>query len=251
MTTQFTNKIIFITGGTSGIGRATAIAFAKAGGTVAFTGRRRKEGEETLKLVEATGATGLFIESDASSETAIQKAIGEVVAKFGRIDVAFNNAGVEGEMGKTLAESTAETFDHVFGINVRGLLLSMKHEFLQFQKQGGGVIINTSSIVGSIGFPGFGIYTASKHAVEGLTKVAALEGAKQNIRVNAVAPGPIVTEMLQRLVGENHDAMGSMMPMGRTGTVDEIASVVLFLASPGASYITGQSLAADGGYLAT
>lgn len=251
MTAQFTNKIVFITGGTSGIGRATAVAFAKAGATVAFTGRRKKEGEETQRLIEQAGGKGLFIESDASSESAIQAAIAEVVKKYGRLDIAFNNAGVEGEAGKTITESTGENVDFVFGINVRGLLLSMKHEFLQFAKQGGGVIVNTSSIVGSVGFPASAVYTASKHAVEGLTKVAALEGAKANIRVNAVAPGPIQTEMLDRFSGNNSDALGQMMPIGRTGTVEEIAEVVLFLASPGASYITGQSVAIDGGYLAT
>lgn len=252
MAGTFAGKVVFITGGTTGIGRSTAVEFARHGAAaVVVTGRRPAEGEETVRRIVAAGGRGHFLPGDVASESAIEAAVAETVARFGRLDVAFNNAGVEGNTGKPLTEVEASDVDFVLGINVRGVILSMKHEFRHFAKQGGGVIINNSSIAGHIAFPGIAVYAASKHAVEGITKVAALEGAKMNVRVNCVAPGPIRTEMLDRFSGNNPDAMGGLVPMGRVGTGEEVAAAVLFLASDAASYVTGQSIAVDGGYLAT
>ena len=252
----FQNKVALVTGGTSGIGRATAIAFAKAGAKVVISGRREKEGSEVIAEIKAAGGEAIFVRGDVANEADAQALVEKTVAAYGRLDAAFNNAGIEGATGLPTAEQTAENFDQIFGINVRGLLFTMKYEIAQMLKNGGGAIVNNSSIAGHIGFPGMGVYVASKHAVLGLTKTAALEYAKTGIRVNAVCPGVIETAMIERFVGPP-DAASEMRaqitaghPIGRTGRVEEIAGAVLFLCSDAASFIVGQDLPVDGGWLA-
>jgi len=253
MSKTFQNKIVLITGGTTGIGRTTAVAFGREGATVVVSGRRKAEGAETVALVEKAGGKGLFVQSDVSDEAQVKSLVQTVVDQFGRLDIAFNNAGIEGTLSP-LIEADAEQFSKVFDINVKGVFLSMKHEIAAMLKTGGGSIVNTSSIAGSIGFPGASLYVASKHAVNGLTKTAALEVAKQGIRVNAVSPAAIQTEMLDRFVSpeekEKRAQFANMHPVGRIGTSEEIAAAVLFLSSPGASFITGEDLKVDGGFLA-
>ncbi|MEM7143726.1 MAG: glucose 1-dehydrogenase [Verrucomicrobiota bacterium] len=248
---SLTNKVALVTGGTSGIGRAAAIALAKNGAKVVASGRRQTEGEETAQLIADAGGEGTFVQGDVTDEDHIATLVKETVDTYGSLDIAFNNAGIEGLLAP-LTEQTSENIDQVLGINVRGVLLSMKHELIQMIAQGnGGAIINTASIAGHGGImPGPGVYVASKHAVVGATKTAALEGAPHNIRINAVAPGGVQTDMLDRFTGGDASHMAEMHPLGRIGTVDEIANLVVFLASNDASFITGQSFAADGGWLA-
>ncbi|MEM8953055.1 MAG: glucose 1-dehydrogenase [Verrucomicrobiota bacterium] len=248
---SLSNKVALVTGGTSGIGRAAAIALANHGAKVVVSGRRETEGKETVKLMAEAGGEGTFIQGDVTDEEHIAALIKATVDAYGSLDVAFNNAGIEGLVAP-LTEQTSENIDQVLGINVRGVLLSMKHELIQMIAQGnGGSIINTASIAGHGGImPGPGVYVASKHAVVGATKTAALEGAPHEIRINAVAPGGVQTDMLDRFTGGDVSQMAAMHPMGRVGTVEEIANLVVFLASSDASFITGQSFAADGGWLA-
>jgi NAD(P)-dependent dehydrogenase (short-subunit alcohol dehydrogenase family) len=223
------DKVALVTGGTSGIGRATAIAFAKAGAKVVFSGRQEAKGEKTAKLIRETGAECLFVRSDVSSETDIKALIEKTVATYGRLDFAFNNAGF-GSPPKPLHEQSAEDFDTMMATNLRGVFLCMKYEIQQMLTQGAGVIINNSSVAGLIAAPGAGPYTASKHGVMGLTRSAALDYAKQGIRINAVNPGYTRTEIV---------TPQSLQEMG-----------VVFLCSDAASYITGQSFAIDGGLMA-
>jgi NAD(P)-dependent dehydrogenase (short-subunit alcohol dehydrogenase family) len=246
------NKVALITGGTSGIGKATALAFGKAGAKVVFSGRRKKEGEDTANLIRQSGAECLFVRSDVSSEVEVKKLIQKTVEYYGRLDCAFNNAGIESPI-KPLHEHSLEHFDNVMAINVRGLFLCMKYEIQQMLTQGAGVIVNTSSVVGLISFAGTSPYSASKHAVMGLTRSAALDYAKQGIRINAMNPGLIVTEMIDRTANQGIplEQLDSMAPMGRMGQPEEIAATVVFLCSDAASYITGQPIVIDGGYTAT
>lgn len=245
------NKVILITGGTSGIGKTTALKFAAAGAKVVVSGRRESEGQAVVTEIKAAGGEAVFVKADVAVEADIAGLVAKTVETYGRIDVAFNNAGVE--MGGPITEVSEADYRRVFDINVWGVLASMKHEVPVMLKQGAGVIINTTSIAGQIGMAGASIYVASKHAVEGLTKVAALEYAKQGIRVNSVAPGAIVTDMLDRFTGgtdEANEYMSSLHPIGRLGRSEEIANAVFFLASDEASFITGTTLTVDGGFLA-
>jgi NAD(P)-dependent dehydrogenase (short-subunit alcohol dehydrogenase family) len=246
MQNDYTNKVVLITGGTSGIGKVTAIAFANAGAKVVLTGRREKEGAEVVAEIKKTGGTASFIRADVSKDADIVKAIDFVVATYGRLDVAFNNAGVE--MLGPLDQVTEEQYRSTFDINVWGVLNSMKHEIPAMLKGGGGAIVNTSSIAGHIGLAQASIYVATKHAVEGLTKAAAVEFAKQGIRVNAVAPGTIDTEMVARFPKEAQEWLKSQHPVGRFGASEDIAAAVLYLASDGAKFTTGAILAVDGGW---
>ena len=249
---RFQGKVALITGGGSGIGRATAIMFAREGAKVVIGNRNEQQGAEVVKAIKAAGGEAAFLRTDVCNAADIEALVNFAVKTCGRIDVAFNNAGVEGQTGTTV-EATDENFAKIWEINVRGVWLCMKHEIAVMLKQGGGAIVNCSSIAGVIGFPGLGHYVASKHAVMGLTKCAALEYATEGIRVNAVNPAVIVTPMSERLgemFGMDEAGMAAMHPMNRTGTPDEVAAAVLFLCSDETSFITGQPLLVDGGYVA-
>lgn len=248
---QLENKIAIVTGGTSGIGRSTAVALAAAGAKVVVAGRREAEGNETVKLVAEAGGEASFVQTDVTKEEDIAKLIAETVNQHGRLDIAFNNAGVEA-LGP-ITDLTEADYRKVFDINVWGVLASIKHEVPAMLKSGGGSIINTSSIAGHVGMAGASIYIASKHAVEGITKTSALELAKEGIRVNAVAPGAIETDMIDRFAGkegEMRDYLTSLHPMGRLGRPQEIADAVVWLASNQSSFVTGQSILVDGGFIA-
>jgi NAD(P)-dependent dehydrogenase (short-subunit alcohol dehydrogenase family) len=254
---SFQGKVALITGASSGIGRATAIAFAREGAKVVVTSRRENEGKETVSLIKEVGGEGLFIRTDVSKEADVKAMVEGTVKAYGHLDYAFNNAGIEGNIAP-LPEQTVGDYESVLGINVRGVFLSMKYEIPQMLKNGGGAIVNMSSVLGLIGFPGMALYIASKHAVIGLTKSAALEYAKSGIRINAVSPAVIETDMVDRFVGklgagkegEMRQQLAAMHPIGRTGKPEEIASAVLYLCSDGASFVTGQTLALDGGFTA-
>jgi NAD(P)-dependent dehydrogenase (short-subunit alcohol dehydrogenase family) len=251
MKQRFENKVALVTGGTSGIGKATAVSFAKEGAHVILTGRRQKEGEEVASEIKKMGGEAIFIQADFSKETEIKNVIDSILKKYGRLDIAFNNAGVE--WSAPLDQVTEADYKKIFDINVWGVLASMKHEIPAMLKNGGGAIVNTSSIAGHVGMAQVSIYIASKHAVEGLTKSVALEYAQQNIRINAVAPAAIETEMVDRFAGqegEMREYLKTLHPMRRMGSAQEIADAVLFLSSSQSSFITGASLAIDGGWLA-
>lgn len=251
MSKELHNKVALITGGTSGIGRDTAVLFAKEGAKVVFSGRRELEGNETLKLVRAEGGEGLFVKSDASKSADIESLVQKTVDTYSRLDVAFNNAGVEGKW-VPLIDQTEENWDQVHNINLKGVWLSMKYEIRQMLKQGGGgAVVNMSSVAGLIGAAGAGVYVASKHGVLGLTKSAALEYAPHGIRVNAVCPAVIETPMAERAFADPavSKRMASLHPLGRFGKPMEVAEAVLWLCSDKSSFTTGQCIGVDGGLL--
>jgi NAD(P)-dependent dehydrogenase (short-subunit alcohol dehydrogenase family) len=246
-----TGTVVLITGALTGIGRATALAFAREGAKVVVSGRRQEEGRKLAEELRALGAEAEFRLTDVRHEEDVRRLVEGTVERFGRLDAAVNNAGTEGQPGP-VTDQTAETYAATFDTNVLGVLLSMKHELRAMLKQGGGSIINVSSTYGRAGGPGAAVYVASKHAVEGLTKAAALEVAGSGVRVNVVAPGPIDTGMLARFTGneENKAGLVSTVPMKRMGRPEEIAQTIVFLASDKAPFITGASIAVDGGKLA-
>jgi NAD(P)-dependent dehydrogenase (short-subunit alcohol dehydrogenase family) len=247
----FQNKVALVTGGTSGIGQATALAFARAGAQVVVSGRREKEGQAVVASIKEIGGEALFVQANVSRESDVIALVDRTVSAYGRLDLAFNNAGVEW-MGP-LEQATEAEYRRVFDINVWGVLNSLRHEIPAMLKTGGGAIVNTSSVAGHIGMGQVSIYIASKHAVEGLTKSVALEFAKQNIRVNAVAPAAIETAMVDRFAGpdgEMREYFKSLHPVGRMGQPEEVADAVLFLCSPQSGFITGESLKVDGGFTA-
>jgi NAD(P)-dependent dehydrogenase (short-subunit alcohol dehydrogenase family) len=249
---EFQGKVALVTGGTSGIGRAAAIAYAREGANVVVAGRRVAEGEETVRLVRSQGREAIFVPTDVAQEQQVKSVIARTLERFGRLDFAFNNAGIE-QAPTPFLEQTMETYDQVMDINVKGVWLSMKYEIPAMLKSGGGSIVNTSSGLGVIGMPGIEIYVASKHAVIGLTKSAALEFGKQGIRVNAVLPAAIDTEMFQRFVGENSEfrtQATALHPIGRIGKSEEIADAAIWLSSTKSSFVTGHSLLVDGGFTA-
>jgi NAD(P)-dependent dehydrogenase (short-subunit alcohol dehydrogenase family) len=245
----FAGKIALVTGATSGIGKATAIAFARNGAKVVLTGRREKEGAEVVSEIKKLGGEAAFVRADIGKDADVKAMVKFTVDKFGRLDIAFNNAGVEWK--GPLDQATEAEYRRVFDTNVWGVLNSMRHEIPVMLKEGGGAIVNNSSIAGHVGFPEVSIYIASKHAVEGLTKSVALEFAKQDIRINSVAPGPIATEMWDRFAGDvMQDQITSIVPVGRVGAAEHIAAAVLYLASDAAKFTTGTSLVVDGGFIA-
>src|ERR1700693_2170343 len=249
---EFQGKVAIVTGATSGIGRAAAVAYAREGARVVVAGRRAAEGEETVRLVQAQGGEGIFVATDVSKAAQVKELVERTMQKFGRLDFAFNNAGIEQEPTPFL-EQKVETYDRVMAINVKGVWLSMRHEIPAMLKSGGGAIVNTSSVAGVTAFPGIEVYAASKHAVIGLTKSAAVEFGKQGIRINAVLPAAIETDMYRRFVGknaENKAALTAMHPIGRIGTPEEIADAVIGLSSSKSSFVTGHSLLVDGGFTA-
>jgi NAD(P)-dependent dehydrogenase (short-subunit alcohol dehydrogenase family) len=242
------NPVVLITGALTGIGRATAIAFAQEGARIVISGRHEDAGQALAAELRDLGTQAEFIRADVRAEDDVRALVDRTVARFGQLDAAVNNAGTEGKPGP-VTEQSRDSFAATFDTNVLGTVLGMKHEMRVMQEQGHGSIVNVSSTYGHKGAAGASIYTASKHAVEGLTKSAAIEGAAFNVRVNAVAPGPVETEMLNRFTGssERKAALVAGVPLRRTGTPEEIAYAVLFLASTKASFITGHMLAVDGG----
>jgi NAD(P)-dependent dehydrogenase (short-subunit alcohol dehydrogenase family) len=241
-------QVVLITGGLTGIGRATALAFAKEGAQVVVSGRRDEEGRKLVAELRKLGAEAEFVRSDVRHEEDVRSLIDKAVARFGRLDAAVNCAGTEGTPGP-VTEQTAETYAATFDTNVLGTLLSMKHELRVMLAQGSGSIVNVSSTYGHTGAAGASVYSASKHAVEGLTKSAALEAAASGVRVNMVAPGPIETGMLNRFTGndERKASLASTVPLKRVGKPEEIAQTIAFLSSDKASFITGASYLVDGG----
>lgn len=252
MANELQGKVAVVTGGTSGIGRDTAVLFAKAGAKVAVAGRREAEGEETLGLIRAAGGHGVFVKTDVSQDTQVRLLVHKTVEKFGRLDVAFNNAGIEG-VAAPITEQPEEEWDRTLSINLKGVWLCLKYEMQQMLKQGGGgAIVNMASVAGFIGAAGLAAYCASKHAVLGLTKSAAIEGAAAEIRVNAICPAVIETPMAERLFGDPavRKYMLGLHPIGHFGTPMEVAQAVLWMCSESASFMTGHSLALDGGFMA-
>jgi NAD(P)-dependent dehydrogenase (short-subunit alcohol dehydrogenase family) len=252
MTTELEGKVALVTGGTSGIGRDTAVLFAKAGAKVVVAGRREPEGNETVELIRTAGGDGLFVKADISKASEVDALIQNAVERFGWLDIAFNNAGIEGACVPIVRQSE-EDWDRTIAINLKGVWLCLKYEIRQMLRQGGGgAIVNMASITGLIGSVGAGAYSASKHGVIGLTKTAALENAKNGIRINAVCPGFTETPMTDRIfrVPQVHKYVLSCHPIGRLGRPAEIAEAVVWMCSDRASFMTGQSLILDGGFLA-
>jgi NAD(P)-dependent dehydrogenase (short-subunit alcohol dehydrogenase family) len=242
------NPVVLITGALTGIGRATAIAFAKEGARLVVADRREDAGQQLITELRALGAEAEFIRADVRHEDEVRDLVDRTAARFGRLDVAVDNAGTEGQVGP-ITDQTAESYAATFDTNVLGVILSMKHEVRVMQGQGSGSIVNISSTYGHEGAAGASVYVGSKHAVEGITKSVALEIAKSGIRVNGVAPGPTDTGMLTRFTGtpENKAALVTTVPMGRLGLSDELANAIVFIASDNASFITGHVLNVDGG----
>lgn len=244
--------VVLITGALAGIGRATALAFARLGSRVVVSGRRPDAGEALAEELRALGAEARFVAADVRSEEDVSKLVEQAVESFGRLDVAVNNAGTEGTPGP-LTEQTLESYDSVFDTNVRGTLLSMKHELRVMQRQGFGSVVNISSTMGERGAGNMSMYVGSKHAVEGITKSAAIEAAAYGVRVNAIAPGPTETAMLDRLTHTpaGKAAFYAAVPLRRAGTPEEIAEAIVFIASEKASFITGQIVRVNGGRTAS
>jgi NAD(P)-dependent dehydrogenase (short-subunit alcohol dehydrogenase family) len=242
-------KIVLVTGAGSGIGRATSLVLAREGATVAVADINAEGGEETLSAIKDMGGDGIFVHADVSRSADVEAMVGAVVNAYGRLDCAYNNAGIEGSVTGRLHEYPEDTFDRLIDINVKGVWLCLKYEIPQMLKQGGGAIVNTASVAGLVGSVQLSVYSASKHAVVGLTKSAALEYARDGIRVNAVCPGIIDTPMMDRLVMGREEyaaAIPTRQPIGRKGTPDEIAEAVAWLCSDAASLVTGLAMAVDG-----
>jgi NAD(P)-dependent dehydrogenase (short-subunit alcohol dehydrogenase family) len=252
LTKPLHESVVLVTGALAGIGRATAVAFAKEGAKVVVSGRDELKGNALVEELQRLGTETIFIKTDIRYDKDIERLVSTTIAKFGRLDIAVNNAGTEGLRGD-IVDQTEETYKATFDTNVLGTLLSMKHELRVMLKQGYGSIVNVSSTFGTRAAAGASAYIASKHAVEGLTKAGALEGAAFGIRVNAVAPGPTETSMLNRFAGGNDDAMFQMakgVPMRRLGRPDEVAQAIVFLGSDKSPFLSGQILAVDGAKLA-
>ncbi len=252
MAGQLDEKVALITGAGSGIGRASALAFAREGAKVAVADIVVEGGEETVRMVKEAGGEAFFIKVDVSNATDVEAMVNTVVDTYGRIDCAYNNAGIEGRLAST-DEYPEDVFDKVIDINLTGVWLCMKYELPHMLKQGSGAIVNTASGAGLIGVAGMSAYVASKHGVVGLTKTAALEYAKSGIRVNAVCPGLIQTPMVERITADQPqlgEALVAAEPVGRTGKPEEIAESVVWMCSDAASFVTGHAMSVDGGYVA-
>lgn len=249
MENGFKNKVAIITGGSSGIGRASALAFAKKGAKLVIADW--KENQETMDLIENLGGEAIFVKCDVSKDSDVKALVEKTINAFGRLDYAFNNAGIEGTSAP-IQDCTEENWDKTIAINLKGIWLCMKYEIPEMLKKGKGIIVNCSSVAGLIGFAGLPAYVASKHGVIGLTKTAALENAKLGIRVNAVCPGVIQTAMIDRLTGKTKEGIEQfteLEPVGRFGQPEEIANAVLWLCSDEASFVTGIAMPVDGGFV--
>ena len=254
MANQLEGKIALITGSGSGIGRMTSLTFAREGATVVCADVNREAGEETAAKIRAAGGKAEFAAVDVTDDAQVQALIARIAKTHGRLDCAYNNAGIEGDVIDT-HETTERNFDRIMAINVKGVWLCMKYEIRQMRKQGGGAIVNTASAAGLVGFRSLPIYVASKHAVVGLTKSAALENAESGIRINAVCPGPVDTPMMERITS-NEGQPGrkdfeAFVPMHRYAMPQEIANAVAWLCSEQSSYVTGTALRVDGGIAAS
>ena len=254
MTGLLEGRSALITGGGGGIGRATALIFAREGARLAIADAARAAAEETVALVNQAGGQAIALSGDVTESAAVQAMVASVVSAYGRIDCAFNNAGIAGYQvdatGKRTHEWADESFDRMIGVNLKGVWLCMKHEIIQMLKHGGGRIVNTGSIAGLIGLPTSSAYVAAKHGVLGLTKTAALEYAQDDIRVNAVCPGYIETKMTEDTMRRRGEQLMNMVPFRRMGKPEEIGEMVLFLCSDRSSYISGACYNVDGGYMA-
>ncbi len=245
-------KVALVTGAGSGIGGVAALAFAREGANVVVSDVAAEGGKETVRLIEEAGGKGFFIQGDVSISAEVQTIVQTAVGQYGRLDCAFNNAGIEGVQAPT-AECTEENWDRVLTINLKGVWLCMKHEIPQMLRQGGGAIVNTASVAGLVGFVGTPAYNASKGGIIQLTKTAALEYGKDGIRVNAVCPGVIRTPMVERFIGGSAEAEAQfvgMEPIGRLGLPEEVAEAVVWLCSDAASFVTGHAMVVDGGLTA-
>ena len=249
MTSQFVGKVAIVTGGAAGIGRATALAFAREGAKVIVADVQTDDGNETIRLIQEAGGEARFVKTNVAHSADVAHLITIATATYGRIDYGVNNAGIEGAFART-AECSDENWERTIAINLTGVWLCMRAELPELLKQGGGAIVNMASVAGLVGFPNLPAYVASKHGVVGLTKAAALEYAEQGIRINAVCPGVIRTAMVERVIGGDPAVEAlytSMEPIGRLGQPEEIADAVVWLCSDHASFVTGQALAVDGG----
>lgn len=250
MEETFNGKVVIVTGGSFGIGRATALAFAEKGARVVIADW--VEDNETVNQIKASGMEAIFVKCDVSKAEDVKRMVEKTISTFGRLDYAFNNAGIEGISGNT-TDCTEENFDKTIGVNLKGVWLCMKYQIPEMVKQGKGAIVNCASIAGLVGFPTLPAYVATKHGVLGLTKTAALEFVKSGIRVNAVCPGVIKTSMIDRITGKKKEAevqFEAMEPIGRMGEPEEVAKAVVWLCSDGASFVTGHAMAVDGGWVA-
>ena len=248
----FENKVAVVTGGSFGIGRAAAVAFAARGAKVVIADYIEDKTEQTLSMIKSAGSDGIFIKCDVSKNSDVEAMMDKTINVFGRLDFAFNNAGIEGVLAN-IQDCSEENWDRTIAVNLKGVWLCMKYEIPQILKQGKGAIVNCASVAGLIGFPALPAYVASKHAVTGLTKTAALENAKQGIRINAVCPGVIHTNMIDRVTGKDKEVEKqyvNMEPIGRMGNPSEVAEAVMWLCSDNASFVTGVALPVDGGWIA-
>jgi NAD(P)-dependent dehydrogenase (short-subunit alcohol dehydrogenase family) len=250
---RLSGKVALVTGGASGIGRACAQLFAKEGASVVVSDVALEGGHETVRLIEADGGEASFVETDVSKAAQVEALVGRTVETYSRLDYAFNNAGIEGRMATNTADYSEEDWDRVIAVNLKGVWLCMKNEIPQMLSQGGGSIVNNSSVEGLVGLEGTSAYAASKHGVVGLTKTAALEYAQSGIRINAVCPGLIRTPMVERYSrgdAEIEAQFAAVEPVGRMGSSEEVAEAVVWLCSEAASFVTGHAMAVDGGFLA-
>src|ERR1700716_40167 len=234
---DLTGKVGIVTGGGTGIGRATALAMARAGAALVIGNRDAAKGEEGVALIRQAGGRAVFQKTDVSKHADVKALVEKAVAEFGRLDVAFNNAGVDGEQ-RPLHEMDIDKAATLFDVNIKGVFYCMKYEIEQMLKSGGGAVVNTSSIFGLNGYPGWSLYVASKHAVTGMTKAAALDYAKRNVRINAVGPGPVETPLLHKGTGGDPHSYAAFVPMGRIGQPDEIADDVVWLGAGGGPFAT-------------
>lgn len=247
------DEVALVTGAASGIGRASALAFAREGVRVVVSDVNAGGGKETVSEIEKAGGTAVFVEADVSKADQVEALVDRVLEAYGRLDFAHNNAGIEGDMGSPTADYDEAAWDRLIGINLKGVWLCMKYEIPKMLESGGGAIVNTSSVAGLVGFAGISPYVASKHGVVGLTKTAALEYAQQGIRVNAVCPGVIRTPMVERAMGGSEEAeaqFAASEPVGRLGAPEEVAETVVWLCSGAASFVTGVPMPVDGGLVA-